>query len=144
MSCRDLGFLSPEPVTTANGVTVPPLDIVKALLPDPKTLAPTYRGKTFIGTLLTGTKGTEPRAMLVYNVCDHQEAFAEVGSQAISYTAGVPAVAAALAVLQDDWAGPGVHNIEQLDPAPFLTRVSDLGLPWYVTDLDTASLPVPA
>jgi carboxynorspermidine synthase len=141
---RDLGFLSPDPVTTANGVMVPPLEIVKAVLPNPKSLAATYRGKTFIGTLLTGTRGAERRAVLLYNVCDHQAAYAEVGSQAISYTAGVPAVAAALALLQDNWAGPGVHNIEQLDPAPFLVRVSDLGLPWHVADLDPASLPVPA
>jgi carboxynorspermidine synthase len=138
---RDLGLLSPEPVTTAGGVTVPPLEVVKAVLPDPKSLAPGYRGKTFIGTLLTGRRDGGLRTVLLYNVCDHEAAYAEVGSQAISYTAGVPAVAAVLALLQDGWAGPGVHNIEQLDPAPFLARVSDLGLPWHVTELDPETLP---
>src|SRR5690606_39730777 len=95
---KNLGLLSEQPVRTAEGLEVVPLKVVKAVLPDPASLAPNYTGKTCIGDLVKGTKGGKAREVFVYNICDHEEAYKEVGSQAISYTAGVPAVAAGMLI----------------------------------------------
>ena len=86
---KNLGLLSEQPVVTAEGQSVVPLKVVKAVLPDPSSLAPNYTGKTCIGDLVKGQKDGSEREVFIYNVCDHAEAFAEVGSQGISYTAGV-------------------------------------------------------
>ena len=133
---RDIGLLSPTPVTVSGGVTVAPLKLLKALLPDPTSLAATYSGRTCIGTIIGGFLEDRPRRVFVYNVCDHEATYQEVEAQAISYTTGVPVVAAAMLYVQGEWNKPGVWNLEQLDPAPFLTLVAELGLPWQVIDLD--------
>ena len=132
---RDVGMLSPTPVTTSDGISVSPLKVLKALLPEPTSLAPDYTGKTCIGTLIKGRcKGT-PRSVFLYNICDHRAAYLEVESQAISYTTGVPAVTAALLFFSGAWAQPGVNNIEQLDPDPFLKLMPSLGLTWDVMEV---------
>src|SRR5690606_38930923 len=95
---NNLGLLSEKPVTTAEGQEVVPLKLVKAVLPDPASLAPGYSGNTFIGDLVKGVRDGIETEVLIYNTCDHAETFAETGSQAISYTAGVPAVAAAMLI----------------------------------------------
>jgi saccharopine dehydrogenase-like NADP-dependent oxidoreductase len=87
---KNLGLLSEKPVITAEGQEVIPLKVVKAVLPDPASLAPDYTGKTCIGDLVKGTKDGKPAEVFIYNVADHKEAYTEVGSQGISYTAGVP------------------------------------------------------
>lgn len=131
---KSLGLLSEQPVTTAEGQTVVPLKVVKAVLPDPSSLAPDYRGKTCIGDLVKGVKDGRPREVFIYNIADHAEAFREVGSQAISYTAGVPAAAAAILVARGDWDVGKMANIEELPPKPFLTLLDEMGLATRVRD----------
>lgn len=126
---NNLGLLSEQPVVTAEGQAVVPLKVVKAVLPDPASLAPAYSGKTCIGTLVKGTKDGRPREVLIYNVTDHEEAFAETDSQGISYTAGVPAVAAARLIARGDWDVRQMANVEQLPPKPFLEMLDPMGLP---------------
>lgn len=126
---KNIGLLSEQPVTTAEGQTVIPLKVVKACLPDPASLAPNYTGKTCIGDLIRGTKNNQNVEMFVYNVADHAEAFKEVGSQGISYTAGVPPVAAAILVATEEWDVKTMKNVEELDPVPFLTLLDKIGLP---------------
>ena len=131
---NNLGLLSEQPVMTAEGQEVVPLKVVKAVLPDPASLAPTYTGKTCIGDLVKGHKAGQPREVFIYNVADHAEAYAEVGSQGISYTAGVPPVAAALLVAQGIWDVATMVNVEQLPPQPFLQWLDTLGLPTFIRD----------
>ena len=130
-----LGLLSEQPVTTAEGLEVVPLKVVKAVLPDPASLAPTYTGKTCIGDLVKGTKNGQETEVFIYNVADHAEAYAEVGSQGISYTAGVPPVAAALLIANGTWDTRNMVNVEELNPAPFLTLMDGMGLPTRVRDV---------
>lgn len=126
---NNLGLLSEQPVTTAEGQEVVPLKVVKAVLPDPSSLAPEYTGKTCIGDLVKGVKDGQDVEVFVYNVADHKEAFNEVGSQGISYTAGVPPVAAAMLIADGTWDTGTMVNVEELDPRPFLTILDDIGLP---------------
>ncbi len=126
---RTLGLLSHLPVTLSTGQQVVPLKVVKALLPDPKTLAPGYTGKTCIGVFARGTKDGKPRELLIYQVSDHAACYAEVESQAISYTAGVPPVAAARLVARGAWDPGTMVNVEELDPEPFLALLDTMGLP---------------
>ena len=126
---KSLGLLSEQPVTTAEGLEVVPLKVVKAVLPDPASLAPNYTGKTCIGDLVKGIKDGKETEVFVYNVADHKEAYNEVGSQGISYTAGVPPVAAAMLVATGEWDAKTMKNVEELDPKPFFTI---LGLPTRV------------
>jgi len=129
---KNLGLLSEQPVTTAEGQEVVPLKVVKAVLPDPASLAPGYTGKTCIGDLVKGVKDGQEREVFIYNVADHEEAYAEVGSQGISYTAGVPAVAAALLIANGEWDVHRMVNVEELPPHAFLRLLGEMGLPTRV------------
>ncbi len=131
---KNLGLLSEQPVKTAEGVEVVPLKVVKAVLPDPSSLAPDYTGKTCIGTLVKGKKDGKPAEVLVFNVADHKEAYNEVGSQGISYTAGVPPVAAAMLIADGTWDVGTMKNVEELDPKPFLAILNRIGLPTEIKD----------
>ncbi len=131
---KNLGLLSEKPVKTAEGQEVVPLKVVKAVLPDPASLAPDYTGKTCIGDLVKGVKDGQPAEVFIYNVADHKEAYEEVGSQGISYTAGVPPVAAAILVAEGIWDVGTMANVEELDPAPFLTLLGEMGLPTRIKD----------
>lgn len=131
---KNLGLLSEQPVRTAEGQEVVPLKVVKAVLPDPSSLAPDYTGKTCIGDIVRGTKDGKPAEVLIYNVADHKEAYEEVGSQGISYTAGVPPVAAALLIARGDWDVKRMANVEELPPRPFLEQLGRMGLPTRVRD----------
>jgi saccharopine dehydrogenase-like NADP-dependent oxidoreductase len=131
---KNLGLLSEQPVKTAEGLEVIPLKVVKAVLPDPSSLAPDYVGKTCIGDLVKGTKDGQPVEVFVYNVADHKDAYNEVGSQGISYTAGVPPVAAAMLIANGTWDTGTMVNVEELDPKPFLTLLDQIGLPTRVKD----------
>jgi saccharopine dehydrogenase (NAD+, L-lysine-forming) len=117
------------------GRPIVPLQFLKALLPDPASLAPGYRGKTCIGCLVQGIHAGRRRTVFIYNVCDHAEAYREVRAQAISYTTGVPAMIGAKLVLTGAWRGNGVFNLEQLPPAPMLDALGFHGLPWHVQEL---------
>ena len=125
---KNTGLLSEQPVRTAEGVEIVPLKVVKACLPDPASLAPDYKGKTCIGNLVKGEKDGRQREVFIYNVCDHRACYEEVESQAISYTAGVPPVAAAILVAQGTWDTKTMVNVEELDPDPFLERLGSMGL----------------
>lgn len=131
---KNLGLLSEKPVRTAEGLEVIPLKVVKAVLPDPASLAKDYTGKTCIGDLVKGSKDGQRREVMIYNLCDHAESFDEVGSQAISYTAGVPVVAAAMLVADGDWDVRGMVNVEELDPVPFIALMNRMGLVTRIKD----------
>ena len=131
---KNIGLLSEQPVKLAEGQEVVPLKVVKACLPDPSSLAPDYTGKTCIGDLVKGTKGGEEVEVFVYNVADHKEAYEEVGSQGISYTAGVPPVAAAMLIAGGEWDAGTMKNVEELDPKPFFTILDRIGLPTRIKD----------
>ncbi|MCW1930839.1 saccharopine dehydrogenase family protein [Pararhodobacter zhoushanensis] len=131
---KNLGLLSEKPVVTAEGLEVIPLKVVKAVLPDPASLAPDYVGKTCIGTLVKGTRDGKPAEVFVYNVADHKDAYLEVGSQGISYTAGVPPVAAAILIAKGVWDVSRMVNVEELDPKPFFEVLDRIGLPTRVKD----------
>lgn len=134
---KNLGLLSEQPVLTAEGQEVVPLKVVKAVLPDPASLAPDYTGKTCIGDLVKGTKDGKKVEVFVYNVADHKDAYNEVGSQGISYTAGVPPVAAAMLIANGTWDTGTMVNVEELDPKPFLEILDTIGLPTRVKIGDT-------
>ena len=131
---KNLGLLSEQPVRTARGVEIVPLEVVKAVLPDPASLAPGYTGKTCIGDLVKGTKDGQEKEVLLYNTCDHEECYEEVGSQAISYTAGVPAVAAAMLIANGTWDAKRMVNVEEQDPAPFIALMNTMGLVTRIKD----------
>jgi saccharopine dehydrogenase (NAD+, L-lysine-forming) len=107
---------------------------LKALLPEPASLGTKYTGKTIIGNIMTGKKNGKIITRYIYNVCDHEEAFNETGTQAIAYTTGVPAMIGAMMVLTGVWQGAGVYNIEQLDPDNFMEALNRYGLPWQVVE----------
>ncbi|AEY67101.1 saccharopine dehydrogenase family protein [Clostridium sp. BNL1100] len=126
---ENVGMTSIEPVDF-EGQKIIPLQFLKAVLPDPASLGPRTKGKTNIGCIIQGIKDGKPRTYYVYNVCVHEECYAEVGSQAISYTTGVPAMIGAMMILKGIWKGPGVFNIEEFDPDPFMEELNRCGLPW--------------
>ncbi|MDR0763981.1 MAG: saccharopine dehydrogenase family protein [Synergistaceae bacterium] len=126
---ENVGMTSIKPVMY-EGREIIPLQFLKAVLPDPASLGPRTKGKTNIGCIFQGEKDGKPRNYYVYNVCDHQECYREVGSQAISYTTGVPAMIGAALIMTGVWRGPGVFNIEEFDPDPFMDALNRFGLPW--------------
>ncbi|WP_153731707.1 saccharopine dehydrogenase family protein [Sporosarcina obsidiansis] len=127
---ENVGMTSIEPIEF-EGQQIVPLQFLKAVLPDPASLGPRTKGKTNIGCIFQGTKDGEPKTYYVYNICDHQECYREVGSQAISYTTGVPAMIGAMMMLTGKWKKPGVFNIEEFDPDPFMAALNEYGLPWH-------------
>ncbi|GHV46363.1 saccharopine dehydrogenase [Clostridia bacterium] len=126
---ENVGMTSIVPVMY-EGREIVPIQFLKALLPDPASLGSRTVGKTNIGCIFQGKKDGKPVRYYVYNICDHQECFREVGSQAISYTTGVPAMIGAKMLLTGTWKKPGVYNIEEFDPDPFMTELNKQGLPW--------------
>ena len=119
-----------------NGQKIIPLQFLKAVLPDPGDLGATTKGRTCIGTVITGVKDGSGKAIYIYNICDHEACFDEVGSQAISYTTGVPAMIGAKLMLEGKWTtSPGVWNMEQNDPDPFMEALNNYGLPWTYKEL---------
>ncbi len=132
---QNVGMTRIDPVMY-NGVEIVPLQFLKALLPEPSSLAENYTGKTSIGCIFRGWKDCEETAYIVYNVCDHAETNRELGAQAVSYTTGVPAMTGAMMMMQGLWAGKGVFNVEQLPPEPFLEEVARQGLPWHAVKLE--------
>jgi len=131
---ENVGMTSIEPVQF-EGKEIVPLQFLKALLPDPASLGPRTKGKTCIGCLIDGVKDGKKRRVFIYNVCDHQECYQEAKSQAISYTTGVPAMIGAKQMLTGKWLQPGVFNMEQLDPDPFMADLNQYGLPWKVVEM---------
>lgn len=134
MKClENVGMLSTTPIDF-NGTQIVPIQFLKALLPDPASLGPRTVGKTNIGCIFTGVKDGKEKTIYIYNVCDHQECYKEVESQAISYTTGVPAMIGAMLVATGEWQKPGVFNLEEFDPDPFMEALNKWGLPWVVEE----------
>lgn len=126
---EDVGMTSIEPIEF-EGRKIVPLQFLKAVLPDPASLGPRTKGKTNIGCIFRGVKDGKEKTYYLYNVCDHEACYKEVGSQAVSYTTGVPAMIGAMLVMNGTWKKPGVHNIEEFDPDPFMAALNRWGLPW--------------
>jgi saccharopine dehydrogenase (NAD+, L-lysine-forming) len=131
---QNVGMTRIDPVMY-QGVEIVPLQFLKAVLPNPGDLGESTKGRTCIGNVITGLKDGKAKAIYIYNICDHEACFAEVGSQAISYTTAVPAMIGAKQVLTGDWRKAGVWNIEQHDPDAFMADLNVHGLPWQVMDL---------
>ena len=126
---ENVGMTSIEPIEF-EGKQIVPLQFLKAVLPDPSSLGPRTKGKTNIGCIFKGKKDGKDKTYYVYNICDHEACYREVGSQAVSYTTGVPAMIGASMILTGKWNKPGVHNIEEFDPDPFMEALNKWGLPW--------------
>ncbi|MCQ2527043.1 MAG: saccharopine dehydrogenase family protein [Lachnospiraceae bacterium] len=134
MKClENVGMLSTEPVNF-NGTQIVPIQFLKELLPDPASLGPRTVGKTNIGCIFTGIKDGKEKTLYIYNVCDHQECYKEVESQAISYTTGVPAMIGAMMVVTGQWKQPGVFTTDEFDPDPYMEALNKWGLPWVVDE----------
>ncbi len=131
---QNVGMTSIEPIMF-QGREIIPIEFLKALLPDPASLAENYTGKTSIGCLVKGKKDGAEKTVFIYNTCDHAETYKEVRAQAVSYTTGVPASVGAEMMLTGHWKKAGVWHMEQFDPAPFLERLGESGLPWHVKEM---------
>lgn len=132
---ENVGMTSIQPVDF-EGKKIVPLEFLKAVLPNPGSLAEGYTGKTCIGTYVTGVKDGKEKTIFIYNNCDHAETNKELGAQAVSYTTGVPAMIGAALMLQNKWMAPGVWNMEQFDPDVFMELLNQHGLPWHVQECD--------
>lgn len=130
-----IGMTSIEPIDF-QGQKIVPLEFLKAVLPNPGSLAEGYTGMTCIGTYITGIKDGKKKTIFIYNNCDHAACFEEVGAQAVSYTTGVPAMIGAALMLNGTWRKAGVVNMEEMDPDPFMEMLNEHGLPWHVLECD--------
>ncbi len=126
---QNVGMTRIDPISF-QGCEIIPLQFLKALLPDPGSLGQSYKGKTCIGCMIEGLKNGKSQKYYIYNICDHASCFNEVGSQAVSYTTGVPAMIGAMMMLTGTWKAPGVFNVEEFDPGPFMAKLPIYGLPW--------------
>ena len=136
MKClENVGMLRIDEVEV-DGVKVVPLHLLKELLPDPAGLGARTVGKTNIGCVIEGIKDGIKKKIYIYNVCDHQACYRETGAQAVSYTTGVPAMIGAKMILEKEWSGEGVFNMENFDAKPFMEELSKQGLPWKISDID--------
>ena len=134
---QNVGMTRIDPIRY-QGKDIIPLQFLAAVLPKPETLGETTKGKTNIGVIATGEAldGSGEKTFYINNICDHEDAYAETGNQAVSYTTGVPAMVGSAMVLQGKWQGEGVFNMEEFDPDPFLEMLGEQGLPWNVKELD--------
>ena len=132
---QNIGMTSINPVNH-KGINIIPLQFLKTILPDPGSLGKRTKGKTCIGTIITGQKKNKEKTFYTYNICDHEECYNEVGSQAVSYTTGVPAMIGAMLMIQKIWFKPGVWNVEQFDPDPFMDLLNKYGLPSKTVELE--------
>ncbi|MFT7824423.1 MAG: saccharopine dehydrogenase family protein [Sulfurimonas sp.] len=137
MKClENVGMLGIDPVEH-KGEKIIPIEFLKTLLPDPASLGPRTKGKTNIGVFAKGIKDGNPQTVYIYQVSDHEKCYAEVMSQAVSYTTGVPAMIGAKLMLEGIWQGTGVYNMEEFDPDPFMEELMKQGLPWQVMELES-------
>tara|TARA_B100000287_G_scaffold80479_1_gene72861 strand:- start:1583 stop:2512 length:930 start_codon:yes stop_codon:yes gene_type:complete len=133
---QDIGLSSIKPINY-KGIDIIPLKFLKKILPDPGSLGKFTKGKTCIGTIISGKKNNKNKTFYTYNVCDHEKCFEEVGSQAVSYTTGVPAMIGSLLILKKKWFRAGVWNVEQFNPDPFMKLLNLHGLPYQSVELKT-------
>lgn len=138
---QNVGMTRIDPVKF-KGIDIVPLEFLKAVLPDPGSLGVNYSGKTSIGCQIRGIKDGQERTYFIYNNCDHALCYQEVKAQAVSYTTGVPAVVGAIMMMTGAWMRPGVWNVEEFNPDPFLDILAKYGLPWH--EILNAQLDFPA
>ena len=128
---QDIGMASIEPIMY-NGMEIVPIQFLKAVLPNPGDLGKNYTGETSIGCRIRGIdKEGKELTYYVYNNCSHHAAYLETGAQGVSYTTGVPAMIGAMMFLTGKWNKPGVHNVEEFAPDPFMAQLNKQGLPWH-------------
>ncbi len=133
---QDIGMASIKPINY-NGQEIVPLQFLKAVLPNPQDLGANYDGETSIGCRIKGLKDGKEHTYYIYNNCSHQAAYNETGMQGVSYTTGVPAMIGAMMFLKGVWKRPGVWNVEEFDPDPFMEQLNKQGLPWHeLKDVD--------
>jgi len=130
---QNVGMTRIDPVVY-QGIEIVPLQFLKAVLPEPSSLGPLTKGQTCIGIIARGKKNADEKTVYIYNICSHEDAYREVGSQAISYTTGVPAMLGTKMMLDGKWMKPGVFNMENFDPDPFMDEIGRFGLPWKLQD----------
>ena len=126
---QNIGMAGIAPVMY-EGREIVPIQFLKAVLPNPGDLGENYTGETSIGCRIKGIKDGVEKTYAVYNNCKHQDAYNETGAQGVSYTTGVPAMIGAMMYLQGKWKKPGVFNVEEFNPDPFLEQLNIHGLPW--------------
>lgn len=127
---ENIGMASIVPIDY-NGQQIVPLQFLKAVLPNPQELGENYEGETSIGCRIRGIKDGKELTYYVYNNCKHQDAYNETGMQGVSYTTGVPAMIGAMMFFKGLWRRPGVWNVEEFDPDPFMEELNKHGLPWH-------------
>ena len=127
---QNIGMARIDPVLY-NGVEIVPIQFLKAVLPNPGDLGENYTGETSIGCRIRGIKDGKERTYYVYNNCSHEAAYKETGAQGVSYTTGVPAGIGAMMFLKGEWRKPGVYNVEEFNPDPFMEQLNKQGLPWH-------------
>jgi saccharopine dehydrogenase (NAD+, L-lysine-forming) len=133
---QNIGMAGIQPINY-EGKEIVPIQFLKAVLPKPEELGVNYTGETSIGCRIKGVKDGKEKTYYVYNNCSHEAAYAETGTQAISFTTGVPAMIGAMMFLEGKWKKPGVYNVEEFDPDPFMKELNIHGLPWYeLNDVD--------
>jgi len=118
------------------GQKIIPMEFLATLLPDPASLGERTKGKTNIGIIATGIKNGVKKRIYIYQVKQHEDCYAEVGSQGVSYTTGVPAMIGAKMIMNGIWRDKGVFNIEEFDPDIFMEELNKNGLPWSIKELD--------
>ena len=126
---QNIGMAGIEPINY-EGKEIVPIQFLKAVLPDPGDLGENYTGETSIGCRIRGLKDGKEKTYYIYNNCKHQDAYNETGAQGVSYTTGVPATIGAMMYLKELWKKPGVYNVEEFNPDPFMEQLNKLGLPW--------------
>jgi saccharopine dehydrogenase-like NADP-dependent oxidoreductase len=136
-----IGLLSHKPFMMPDGNEIIPLKLIKAILPDPLSLAPEYTGKTCIGCNIKGTNNGKKKELFIYNICDHKKCYEEIEAQAISYTAGVPPVAAAILIAQSLWKPGRMVNVEELSPVPFIKLLNLMGLKTNIIEKTECDIP---
>jgi saccharopine dehydrogenase (NAD+, L-lysine-forming) len=139
---QNVGMTSIEPIKITETCEISPMEFLKKVLPDPASLGPRTKGQTHIGVVVTGYKNGKKKRYYIYNICDHQCAFREVGAQCVSYTTGVPAMIGAKMIATKTWFEAGVKNMEEFQARPFMYALNKHGLPWFIEELPTEGLPI--
>ena len=139
---QNVGMTDIKPIKVCENCEVSPMEFLKKVLPDPASLGKRTKGQTHIGVVVTGYKNGEKKRYYIYNICDHQCAFREVGAQCVSYTTGVPAMIGAKMIATKKWFGEGVKNMEEFRAKDFMYELNENGLPWFIVELPTKNLPI--
>ncbi len=127
---QNIGMANIDPIIY-NGVEIVPIQFLKAVLPNPGDLGENYTGETSIGCRIKGIKDGKEKTYYVYNNCSHKAAYEETVAQGVSYTTGVPATIGAIMFMTGEWRKPGVYNVEEFNPDPFMKLLNEQGLPWH-------------